>query len=362
MKKLRVAIIGQGRSGHSIHGTHLVKMPRMFEIVAAVDPLEERRQRAQAEFGCDVYADHKPLLKRNDLDLVVNASPSALHSRIALELWQAGHNVLVEKPLAKTVREVDRMIAAATKAQRLFAIYQQSRFAPYFEQVKKVIASGVLGRITQISITFNGFSRRWDWQTLTACEGGNLLNTGPHPLDQALRFLDMPLDRTPEVFCHMDNTHYFGDAEGHVNLAMRAPDRPFLYLEISSDCAYPGGLYQVYGTQGGMQASMTDAKWKYYVPARAPRHQATTDPIRKADGRPAYCQENLKMIEKTWTIPERKRDLFTWTGNAFYNMLYKHMTADGPLEITPAQVRQQIAVIEICHRQNPSIWGKAGRK
>ena len=45
-------------------------------------------------------------------------------------------------------------------------------------------------------------------------------------------------------------------------------------------------------------------------------------------------------------------------GARFYRMLYQHLTAGAPLEITLAQVRQQIAVIEECHRQNPHIWGR----
>ena len=55
---------------------------------------------------------------------------------------------------------------AAEKSGKLLAVYQQSRFAPYYRQVKKVVDSGVLGRIVQVSIAFNGFARRWDWQCI----------------------------------------------------------------------------------------------------------------------------------------------------------------------------------------------------
>ena len=359
MKKLRVAIVGQGRSGRSIHAGHIRALPRMFEIVACVDPWKPRRDHAAEDFGCDVYADYKPLLKRDDIDFVVNSTPSYLRVPVALDLFRAGHNVLNEKPLAKRARDVDQLIAAAKKAGARFGIYQQSRYAPYFLQVRKVIESGVLGRIVQVSINFNGFSRRWDWQTLTEWDGGNLLNTGPHPLDQALNLMGVPLDDVPEVFCHMDNTHFFGDAEGHVSLSLRYPDRPFINLEISSDCAYPAFTYQVYGTQGGMRATMTEAQWRYYNPKTAPKHRATKQPITQADGwSPAYCREDLKFTEKTWALPERNSDLFHTIGIRFYRMWHKHMTEGAPLEITPEQVRQQIAVIEEAHRQNPHIWGK----
>src|SRR5579872_6591273 len=191
MDTIRAAIIGQGRSGRDIHGAYMSKDTERFRIVAVVDPLSERRERARAEYGCDTYPDHTPLLERDDLDLVVNAAPSRFHVPLSLTFLEAGFNVLCEKPLASTAADVDRLIAAAQKSGKMLAIFQQSRFAPYFRQVREVIASGVLGDIVQVSIAFNGFSRRYDWQTLTREMGGNLLNTGPHPLDQALQLFGM---------------------------------------------------------------------------------------------------------------------------------------------------------------------------
>ena len=52
MKRIKVAILGQGRSGRDIHGMNLLKMQELYEIVAVVDPLEDRRIRAQQEYGC----------------------------------------------------------------------------------------------------------------------------------------------------------------------------------------------------------------------------------------------------------------------------------------------------------------------
>ena len=77
MKKLNVAIIGQGRSGRDIHGAFFKsEANKLYNVVAIVDALEDRRIRAREEFGCDVYASHKELFGRTDIDLVVNASYS----------------------------------------------------------------------------------------------------------------------------------------------------------------------------------------------------------------------------------------------------------------------------------------------
>ncbi|HRU05857.1 MAG TPA: Gfo/Idh/MocA family oxidoreductase [Candidatus Brocadiia bacterium] len=362
MKRLRVGIIGQGRSGRSIHAAHLMALKDKFEIVAVVDPIAIRRESAVRDLGCEAYEDYKPLLKRKDLDLVVNATPSYLHVPVTLEILKAGHNCLCEKPFAKTPQEVDKMIAAAKKARKILAVYQQSRFAPYFTKVMEVIKSGVLGRIVQISIAFNGYSRRYDWQTLTSWNGGSLLNTGPHPLDQALRFLDLPLDQMPEVFCHMDRANTYGDAEDHVKLIMRAPGRPLIDLEISSCAAYPLYTYHVYGTRGGLKGSTTSAEWKYFKPSECPKLKLTVKPIAKEDGAPAYCSDQIKWHEDKWEVAPEDRELFHSIGSRFYNMLYDHMVNKKPLLVTPQQVRQQIAVIQECQRQNPQIWGKNAKK
>jgi predicted dehydrogenase len=67
-RQLRVAILGQGRSGRDIHGANLINMQDLYKIAAVVDPLEERRQRAQREYGCDVYDNYSHLLKRDDYE------------------------------------------------------------------------------------------------------------------------------------------------------------------------------------------------------------------------------------------------------------------------------------------------------
>ena len=347
MKRIRVGVIGQGRSGHDIHVAAFKSMPGRFKVVAVADPLEGRCDDAIGATGCTGYKDHKDMLKRKDLDLVVNSTPSHLHVPVTLEILDAGFNVLTEKPLARHAADVDAIIAKAKKAGKLFAIYQQSRFAPYFQQVRKVIDSGVLGRIVMARIAFNGFGRRWDWQTIQDYSAGNLLNTGPHPLDQALQIFGT--DAMPQVTCIMDRANTFGDAEDFVKLILRGEGRPAIDLEISSCCAYPTHTYHVDGTLGGLRGNTTHLDWKYYKPEEAPEQHLIREPL---PGR-AYCRENLKMYEKSWDVPKSKKNLFGSMSYAFYKNLYEALTTGAPLAIKPEEVRQQIAVVEEAHRQNP---------
>jgi predicted dehydrogenase len=347
MRRIKVGIIGQGRSGRNIHAAVLSKMPDMYEIAAVTDPLEERRQRARADFGCEAYEDYRALFARKDLDLIVNATPSHLHVPLSYEFLREGFNVLCEKPLARTVADVDKLIAASRESGKLLAVFQNSRYSPDFVQLRKVLESGVLGRIIRISIARNNFSRRWDWQTLKAHNGGNLLNTGPHHIDQALQLFGT--DVMPKVSCILDKANSFGDAEDYVHITLTGEGRPAVDVEISSACAFPNFIFHVQGTCGGLRATDRIMEWKYFKPEEAPERHVTLEPLRDEQGNPIYGRETLRWYEETWAPDaDRREDSRT----AYYKMLYNTLVNGAPLEVTLEHVRLQVAVIEECFRQN----------
>ena len=67
MKQIRVAILGQGRSGRDIHGLHLKKDTERFKVAAVVEPFDIRRERAEKEYpGCDTYSDYRSMSLRSN--------------------------------------------------------------------------------------------------------------------------------------------------------------------------------------------------------------------------------------------------------------------------------------------------------
>jgi predicted dehydrogenase len=350
MKQLKIALIGQGRSGRDIHGKYILGAPERYKAAYVVEAIPERRAKAEKEYGCPALADYRELFGKDDIDFVVNASFSHQHVPITLDLLDHGFNVLCEKPFAQTAAQADELIARRDKTGRMLAVFQQSRFAPYFEQVKKVIASGVLGRIIQIGIRFNGYARRWDWQTLQEFGGGSLYNTGPHPVDQALNLLDYPRGN-PGVFCKMDRVNTWGDAEDYVKLILSAPGRPLVDLEISSCDAYPSFTYQVQGSAGGLEGDMKELKWRWFVPEEAPPQELVREPLHDKDWNPLYCRENLKWQEDSWKGDEGA--VFSSAVGKLYDTVYGHLVNGKALAVSPEEARQQIWVMEEAHRQNP---------
>ncbi len=343
---ITVGILGQGRSGLDIHARWFAQSSRKYKIVAVADLLADRRQRARRELACDAYADYKKLLARDDIELVVNALPSHQHPGVTIQSLEADHHTVCEKPFAWSVAQVDKMIRAAHSARRLLAPFQQSRYAPPFQKMLQVLDSGVLGRIVQIKIYHQNFARRWDWQTLQEFRGGNLLNTGPHPLDQAMCLLGFK--KPDQVTCVMDRANTFGDAEDHVKVLLRKKGQPAIDLEISSCHAFPDDTFKVYGTRGGLSGGASGLCWRYFDPVKAPAQKLERRPLPG----PSYCGEKLPWIEKSWKPTAQQQDSFTFMSKAYYDHLYKVLRQGEKLYITPQQVRPQIAVIQECHRQN----------
>jgi predicted dehydrogenase len=351
MRELKLAIIGQGRSGFSIHGAFFIENKDKFQVVAIVDKIEKRRLLAKGRYGDDVLAfeDYRDLFKL-DLDFVVNSSYSYQHYSITKDLLEHGFNVLCEKPFCRTSEEVQTLIDTAKKYNRKLMVFQNSRYASYFRKIKEIVDSGVLGEIIQISIDFSGYARRWDWQTLQSYNGGNLYNTGPHPMDQALVLYG---DGYPDVKAFMKRVNTFGDAEDYVKVLLYGENKPVIDLEITSCQGYKPYTYNIQASRGALNASMTHIDYKYFIPEECEKQELKISFDKPGTDTPSYCAENLQWHEFQWDDAPEVYGTFKGMTGGFYNMLYDHIVSGTELTVTPEQVKRQIAVIEECHRQNP---------
>lgn len=349
MKKLNVAIIGQGRSGRDIHGEYFLtqEAKELFNVVAIADLMEARREAAKETFGCDVYEDYKDFYSRDDIDVVVNATYSYEHFPITMDLLKHKKNVVVEKPFSKYSMECEMMIKTAKENGVMLTVFQQSRMAPGYSRIKEIINSGVLGEIYKINISFSGFSRRWDWQCSNRYYGGAILNTGPHPIDQGLELLN--IDEMPNVFSVLKNVHSQGDVEDCAKIILTYPQRPIIDIDINTSDAYSDFMYKISAEKGSLKATADKIEWKFFNDKPIPPLQLT--PLCKEDGvSPAYCGEVLEWNEFSEDIKGSAFDVGTAT---FYKNIYEHLVHGKELIIKPEKIVQQIKVSELMHAQNP---------
>ena len=336
-ERVSVGIAGLGRSGWNIHAALLQGLSEKYAVTAVFDTLAERREEAEQRFGCTGYADFEAMLADDGVELVIVALPSHLHAEYSVRALQAGKMVVCEKPMARNLQEADRMIQTAGETGTLLTIFQNRRYAPDFLTVRRVIDSGVLGRIAMIRIAYHGYSRRWDWQTLTEFGGGTLSNTCPHPVDQALLLFG---EQKPKVFCLLDRVLSLGNADDHVKIVLHGSGCPTIEIEVTSACAYPQDTWLVMGSAGGLAGTSEHLRWKY----------CDALPLRDLDTRPtsdrSYNREAIEWHEESWT----SEAVGVSFAAGFYRDLYEAIRNNVPLPVTPESVRRQIEVFDQCRR------------
>lgn len=340
---IRVGIAGLGRSGWNIHAHLLEPLAEKFQVAAVVDADEDRRNEAVDRFDCMAYTSYDELLADNGVELIVVALPSHLHADMAIAALEAGKHVVCEKPMATSLADADRMVAAAAASDRHLTIFQNRRYDPHFMQVRKLIDSGILGRIVQIRALASNFGRRWDWQTLKEFGGGTLNNTGPHFIDLLLQLFG---DAEPtQVYAHLDRTLTLGDADDHVKLVFKGEDTPTVDLELSAANAYPGEFWHIMGTQGGLTGSLKELRWRYMDPAQLPPRELDSMPTPDR----SYNRDEIVWQEGSWSADEYEGPGY----EGFYLDLHEAIRNQAPLFVTPESVRKVIWLMEECRRLSP---------
>lgn len=187
MNELRVGVIGFGYTGQ-LHLATFQEMPHVH-AVAVADPVPQALEKTPA--GVERFADYRELLAL-DLDIVSVCVPTALHAFIACDALQAGKHVLVEKPIAVTVADAERMIAAAAQADRALYTGMTHRFYPEIRQAKHRVDDGEIGDIVLIRDSIFeavGFLGGPSWyRSRELAGGGTVLSSGVHLVDRSLWF------------------------------------------------------------------------------------------------------------------------------------------------------------------------------
>ncbi len=351
MRKLNVAIIGQGRSGKNIHGLFFCsENNRFFNVKYVVEADARRRSVAEGMYpGCRAFEKYEDLFGIEDIDLVVNASFSQMHYPITKDLLLHGFNVLVEKPFGKTRLECEELISIAKKKGVLLAVFQQSFLAPFYVFAKELAESGKLGRLEQVSIRYNGFARRWDWQTLQKKCAGGLYNTGPHPVGLALGFLDFD-ENARVIFSRLDTALTSGDADDYAKLLLTAPEKPVVDVEVISCDAYSDYNVKLIGDRGTFKATTTAYKMTYIVDGENPERPVNEAFLEDADGNPIYCTECLVKHTEEGRFEGTAFDTAT---KEMYEDLYYAITEGRDMRVTPEMAMRVIEVIEKAQRDNP---------
>lgn len=151
--RYRAGAIGRTGQGNFGHGLHLpYREIDQIDFIAVSDPDEAGRKKAAEETGAtQTYADFQDMLEHEDLD-IVSVCPRWVdcHKEMILACLEAGCHVYSEKPIAMTLEEGDRIVAAADQAGLKVAVAHQGVYLPQVHEVKRLLEAGKLGKVLSV--------------------------------------------------------------------------------------------------------------------------------------------------------------------------------------------------------------------
>jgi scyllo-inositol 2-dehydrogenase (NADP+) len=343
MKKLRTAVVGLGRIGWIYHIPRIIDHEG-FELAAIVDPLPERLDEGREKFNVKGYLDFSELLEKEDLDLVVIASPTPFHESQSIEAMKKGIDVFLEKPMAASLEEADRIIGAMREYGRKLMVYQPHRVSSDVIAVKKIIEEDIIGPVYMIKHARSAYARRNDWQALKKYGGGMVNNYGAHAIDALLYITNSTAEK---INCNLRRIATLGDAEDVVKATIVTENGIILDLDINMAAAYPLPQWIIMGKRGtavfeGRDRTEGVFKIKYYREEELV--ELTLNEELAAPGR-LYQDPKGKI---PWN--EQVIDISTLPKMNFYDKCYEYFALGKEPLVPVNHTREVMRVMAECHR------------
>jgi predicted dehydrogenase len=236
---LRVGIAGYGLAGAVFHAP----------LIEAVDGLELTSILTRSGSGPEHLRRVTSIGELLDeIDVLVVATPNSTHAELAIAGLEAGKHVVVDKPMAVTAEDAQRVVDAAPER---VTVFHNRRWDGDFLTVKRLIADGALGKVTRFESRFERFRPeiKQGWRELPdASEGGGvLLDLGPHLVDQALQLFGPPTSVYAEVRTRRTDAKVDDDAF----LALTHEGGEVSHLYMSAVAPLHGPRFRVSGLAAG---------------------------------------------------------------------------------------------------------------
>ena len=312
-RKIKVGTIGYGAQfGMGHHHLTLMRDTGVFVPTAVCDVDASRLAFAREEFPeVETFTDYHEMLRKSDVELIVVILPHNLHAPVTVDVLKAGRHAVVEKPFALSVKECDRMIAAAEKAGVMLSCFHNRHWDGNIMEIMKLLPK--IGRPVRWESQHGGWSRPRDWwRSDKAVAGGIVFDWGAHFTEWMLQVMN---DGIAEV-------------------------SGFVVDEVWSHCTLEDEMSYVVRFANGALGNHTQSAIDM---APKPRVRIT--------GTKGVLIESGKSIE----LHERRRNGTTVVTsypvggratNAYYRNVADHLTQGAPLVITAEWARRVIQVLD----------------
>ena len=244
-----VAVVGYGLAGQTFHAPLIAATPGLT-LTAVVSSRPDAVHADHPDVA--VLPDLDAALARDDIGLIVVATPDALHAEQSIAALQAGKSVVVDKPFAATLADAQ---AVAADAPGVFSVFQNRRWDADFLTLRRLIDQGELGEIAVFESHYDRFrpsvTDRWKDRR----DGGVWADLGPHLIDQAVQLFGSPL----AVYADLQAQRVGATAIDYAHVLLRY-DRLRVILNMSHLAAEASLRYVVHGTGGSFIKHGLDAQ------------------------------------------------------------------------------------------------------
>ncbi len=266
MKKLKIALIGCGRISYK-HIEAIINNHEEAELTAVSDVDVEKmdklaivyQQYMQSRYTINPkevakYQDYHEMLKKETIDIVTIATESGCHAVHAVDCLNADKHILVEKPMALSIDDADRMITLAKEKKKKICVSHQNRFNPPIQKLRRAIEEGRFGRLINGTARIlwtrdDNYYKQAPWRGTKALDGGTLMNQCIHNIDLLQWMMGAEIERV-----HAERDTFLRDIEmeDFGAILIRFKNKAIGIVEGSA-CVYPKNLEEtlsIFGERG----------------------------------------------------------------------------------------------------------------
>ena len=332
---LKVGLIGYGYAGKTFHAPLIAAVPALqLAAVASSDAAKVHADWPQVS----VHDTPAALIAREDIDLVVIATPNDTHFPLARAALAAGRHVVVDKPFTVTLDEARALCTQARERGRLLSVFHNRRWDGDFLTLRRLVADGALGRVVEMESRFERWRPevRQRWREGAGPGAGIWLDLGPHLADQALQLFGLPLGITLARECTRDGA--VADDWFHATLRY---DRLQVHLQASMLAADAAPRFVVRGTGGSFVKHGLDAQEDALKAGARPTWPPAADWGR--DAGPA------SLVTRTGDEPahEASVSLEAGTHMAYFAAVAAAIRGEGANPVPPEQALDVMTLIEL---------------
>jgi len=251
MAKIKFGIVGCGHIAR-VHAEEIMTLPGA-ELKVVCDSNPRALHDFSSRYGVSGFLYYGEMLSEKALDVVVICTPSGLHAEMGIRAARSGKHVLIEKPMALSLDEADRLIDVCKKEGVLLSVVLQNRYRPPFLALKSALEAGRFGKLSHASATVRwnrdeAYFRNNPWRGKKNEDGGVVMNQAIHSVDM-LQWLMGPVD---SVFAYTANRYRPIEAEDVGVAALKFKNGALGVVEAATT-VYPRNLEEtlaVFGEKG----------------------------------------------------------------------------------------------------------------